>query len=382
MYGVIVVISLLIFLTCILFNSILCKKHIWRQRGGYAGINAVWGTIIKFGDVLHKPLVIRFIGPKEQLDLKNLYDMINGYNDSERTFTNKIKQAVKFPCWILGNPSLNDKSVYAAANSVGLYTDPLFTASNGGMCDMDSILSVLIRRNNRSHYDLNTVRGNLQRIRQRIITNMNTNNTLFILNAMADVSQGDHKGQSATIYAYSDDPHLIYAPLINEYIKGHEMRLDKRGRWRNVQIDHFSNYVFDNEDLRGWYGNPGKTPPGEVPKVYKVMNPQYIRPSLENDASKTKKLTLKPADKAKSKRSTDDMADIIPAASVRQTIMLYIKHILTIQNKRLDYNALYADLSYISLLCQLANAFGNTTHFHDYNTGLSDEYRYTAAPLI
>jgi hypothetical protein len=214
---------------------------------------------------------------------------------------------------------------------------------------------------------------------------MCNNNNRYVVDEITDVSQGDSVGHkiirdigSKYIYMYGEDltrdPNINYEQLIDDYILASERTLLKNGKQSTIYFDPFSRYVFNNDALRGWYGSSKA--------AYKIMNPQYIRHTLGVGIRQS--LRRDAPNLARDKVPDDNMADIIPAGSVRQSIMLYLEHLFragwTMPDglPGLPLPSVLEHISYIALLCGIANAFGNTTHDADYNTGIGDNYRYIA----
>ena len=380
MHCVVTVILLIICIVYLIYILFCRKSLIAKQKGGYAGVlndNGV-GTVIEFPvDILHKPIVIR---QREGAGHLNLYALYNDIAKQGEDFIDGIKRAVTNPCRILRDEYLHS-TIYAVLNKNKMYTNPLFTRI--GECRMDGILHVLC--------PLTEKFDHLKEIRDSLIAIVCNCHEAYIIDEMTSVSQGDSVGHKINsdiggkyIYMYGEnldtrEPNIGYEQLIDDYILSSELTLLKNGKKQTIYFDPISRYVFDNEDVRNWYG--------KNKAAYTIMNPQYIRPNIVNDQIEQSLILVLP-DRARSKVPNDNIADIIPAGSVRQSIMLYLKCLLStgwpdsgIWAGRLSIELVLEHISYITLLCGIANAFGDTTHWADYNTGIGDKYRYIGNPL-
>ena len=384
----IVIIIELICIVCLLFAIFIYNRHASKIRGGYALIDNEKGTVIKFPRdselyVYHSPIVIRRAPAQPILNERALCDEIKKYEGIDK-FVHNIRIAVKYPCRILNTPE-KPTEIYQALRNYEVYTNELFTREDG-ICDMDGILWILTD-DNKANMD------RLSSIRESLINTMKMgNNNNYIVDAMIEVSQGDverinEKTREKTIYMYGNNerhtPNVTYEPLTDDKSK----------------TDIFTKEIVDTKVFREWFDND----------VYKEMNMQYVRTnktpikstSAKNFVTKIWYLKKDNPDNAASKTKNDTMADIIPAYSVRQSIMFYLDHILSplspenpklkiidVIRAKYSNSELYTDdvigahISYITLLCGLANAFGNTTQSMRYNTLIGNRYRYEGIRLV
>lgn len=392
----VVIIIELICIACLLFCIFIYNRYTLKIRGGRALIDSTKGTVIKFPHdsdlfVYHSPIVIRRAAEQPLLDVKVLCDKINKFDG----FAHIIRIAVIEACQILGNSEMPTQ-IYDALCDCNMYTNALFTRDDG-VCDMDGILRILTGEN-----DANMNR--LISIRESLIDTMKMgNNNNYIVDAMIEVSQGDvkrinEKSKTITIYMYGNTcrkPNTDYSPLIDDFMLE-----------QTTKVDTFAKEIFDTSMLRRWY-NTNEFRRNRK-NAYKEMNMQYMRldnrpiqcDSADQTTAKIQHLKKVDPDMGVSKGKDDTIADIIPAISVRQSIMFYLDHILSplpsdntkliidvvrkkySNEKKYTDNVISAHISYITLLCGLANAFGNTAHYSKYNSAIGDNYRYEAQRLV
>lgn len=319
-----------------------------KTQGGYATVeHSLRGTLLKFVGS-NKPIAIEAADESFVLDTAQFVVDITAAGVD----ISQIRDAVKYPAAFLNNR-------YASKTINGIISmNPILNAwiHQYGDCDLDIALNAI----NMHGIDLNVIRNNIR-------TYISAIDNVIAL-SLDTAYQGNIHGNdsvSRKFITYSDtDMHIPnYRRPVNTIHPGQA-------------TDPFIAKVLNNNMFRGWYG-----------KINSRVDPQYVR--FTNITDNPLILELNAPDTASSKTPKDEMADIIPAGTVRSSIMLLIRAFLNDPRWRIGGGAipnanmaeLYDMISYITLLAGLANAYGNTTHIKEYNGSIGDRYGRDATML-
>lgn len=327
-------------------NTIVSNKH----KGGYAiitnsafGNDSSKGTWLRFIPTsLNKPIAIECSPGNNEIDVSALTtDLVNAIGNQQlypRLSIENIRNAVRYPGdQLTRNAQHKRKLINGIISSNILLSRWIWRYDED--CDLDYATNIILPG------------VPIANIRRNISTLIQTTGGRYIALELTEAYQGNIQGNAAAgnhFIAYDGTRRL---PRYRE-----TPRLVHPGS----RIDPFKANVLNNDHFRGWYG-----------KINSRVNPQYVRHSRVN--ANIYELLYKPPDHANDKQPTDEMADIIPAGTVRVSIMLLLRAWLD-NNNGLTVDDLYDMIAYITLLAGLANAYGNTTHDSAYNKSIGDTY--------
>ena len=319
-----------------------------KTHGGYATIEkGPRGTLLKFIGV-NTPIAIEAANEEFVLDTTQLVNDIK----TKGIDISQIRNAVKYPAGFL-----NNKYASKTINGVISMNSVLNTwIHQNGNCDLDRAMTAIHGK----EIDLTGIRN--------FIRTYVGGTADFIALSLNTAYQGNIFGNDSVSKRL-----IAYSPGLDTHIPNYRRPVNTTHP--RIPADPFIAMVLNNNMFRGWYGS-----------INSRVNPQYVR--FIDDSSTTGPLILglNGPDGAVSKDPKDEMADIIPAGTVRSTIMLLIRAFLNQYRETLipddtAKNALYAAISYITLLAGLANAYGDTTHIKEYNGSIGDRYGRDAHAL-
>lgn len=417
-------------IVCALFVAIIlyavlclwCKRSsiYGIMKGAYARVYE-GGTLVAF-PASQGPLVASYRNPADVLDLQELCDRIDGVREN---FAADIKQHVIRPCYLLDPDTTS--TIYGLCSKHSLFTKIPYDGT--GNCPMNRLLLMLMLPED--EYDPNVVAApdaikavidaaadnpsdatisamerlnakcnaagrlfrKLYTIRDSIVRLIDSSipppppvqpgqqpppppQSKYKIEEMLDVSQGDAQRGGKT-YQYLDangnthqNPvNLNYPQAVYNYKSPTKLIVKSNGVRANQPYDPFNSRVFDNDAARLWFGNNES--------AYRTLNVQYVR--QKRIANGKVWMGRDPADKVKSKKPSDQIADVIPAGSVRCTIMLVIECWLDFGQGTVSENELLDMISYLTILPGIGNSFADSTHDGPYNGAVGNKYRFTPA---
>lgn len=324
-----------------------------KHKGGYAtitdansGNDSTKGTWLQFlSTSTNKPIAIECSPRNNEIDVSDLTNRLLIEIDRQQQQQPQlptvlsiegIRNAVRYPAGQLTGNVLHKKKLI---NGI-IAANPLLSRWiwRIGPCDMDYAITIIL-----PGLDITNIRGN--------ISTLIRNDGRYIALELTEVYQGNIQGNAAAgnNFISYDDSHIT-------------PRYRKTPKFTHPgKADPFKAKVLNNDHFRGWYGI-----------INSRVNPQYVR-TAGVDATGIYELHYEQPDHANTKRPSDEMADIIPAGTVRVSIMLLLRAWLD-NSGALTVDDLYDMIAYITLLAGLANAYGNTTHDSAYNKSIGDTY--------
>ena len=338
---------------CIMIVSIFlwkCFKRandmptVRKTHGGYAGIqNDPRGTLLVFRTISqYKPIVIEYTNPNGILDTMQLCNFLSGIPNA---FGDRLRNAVTKPAGFI-NPRFVNKTISGIIRSNPIL---LRWIKGNNPCDLDIAIGHILAPGPRPNIALNNA---LTTIRRIVI--LAQGYSMYTLNS---AYQGNIRGNARANGRFiTYDGNNVVPPYRRSVPVTHP----------GATADPFKLTYLDNDHFRKWYGT-----------IDRRIDPQYVR--IVDDTVDPIALHRIPPDGATTKTQADEMADIIPAGSVRSSIMLLLDAWRTIhqQPNAPTIDEVLNAVSYITLLAGLANAFGNTTHAAMYNGSIGDRYGFT-----
>ena len=383
LWCIVLVIFILIGIICITYNRMFKSSPYKKAKGGYANIRPdMYGTCIYFSQwCVHKPIAIEYVDDTMTLNLVQLVQDINElttrFASTGINFRAGIKDAAEHPLKYLNikPPRTDSYSVYGMlAAKRGeyktMFAHPLLT-NRDGTCNTDRIIEVC--------------GGNLEflnHIRVRIISRFGmTRSENGPYNHYMVIKDGEGKdvpirlSEMCAVCQGNTDTFVYYTSNgTPEYTHPCEYVLAGRS-------DPFKAQICNNDAFRKWYRNPSAMN-SQLVRVLPNGRQMALYPSLFKDIKDNGEKTLTGIIDYIQNHTDNQVADIIPAGTVRQTVMLllqiYIKINFITDAERI--NNVLQEIAYISLINGIANAFGNTTHQGNYNGAIDDNYYFSTNP--